>query len=264
MVVDNHTASVNGTELHYISAGTHGSPVLLVHGFPESWWTFHRLIPLLAERHRVFAVDLRGFGDSAPAGEAHDSATAAQDLAALIARLDVGPVHLTGQDISGPTTFRLAAAHPELVRTFTAIETGLPGFGLEQLADVAWHIRALATPSVPQLFLEGRERALVSHLTPFTGEDRDVIAAAYARPGGFNGAAGLYRSLLTESEEIRALPKLTQPVLTIGGGSGDFTAAAFRNVADDLRAITLDGTGHYLALEAPERLAEALRTFWRS
>ncbi|MFD0509608.1 alpha/beta fold hydrolase [Streptomyces aureus] len=110
--VDHHRVSVNGTELHYVSAGTAGSPVVLVHGFPETWWAFHKLIPLLSGQHRVFAVDLRGFGDSATAKPEHDSATSAQDLSELIARLDLGPVHLTGQDISGPTTFRVAATHP--------------------------------------------------------------------------------------------------------------------------------------------------------
>ena len=265
MVVDHHHASVNGTELHYVSAGTDGTPVLLVHGFPESWWTFRTLIPLLSQKHRVFAVDLRGFGDSAPAREDHDSATAAADLGALIAHLDLGPVHLTGQDISGPATFRVAATRPELVRSFTAIETGLPGFGLEQLADVthggAWHIGVLAAPGIPQLLLEGRERALIGAITPFAGEDLDQFAAAYARPGGFNGAAGLYRSLLAEGEEMRAL-KLSVPVLTVGGGSGAFTAAALKQVAEEVTEVVLDGTGHYLALEAPDRLAEALLTFY--
>ena len=103
-----------------------GSPVLLVHGFPETWWTFRKLIPLLSERHRVFAVDLRGFGESADAEPGHDDATAAADLVALIDHLDAGPVHLTGQDISGPTTFRVAATRPELVKSYTAIETGCP------------------------------------------------------------------------------------------------------------------------------------------
>ena len=126
--VDHHNVHVNGTDLHYVSAGDEGWPVLLVHGFPETWWTFHKLIPLLAERHRVFAVDLRGFGDSAVADPEFGSATAAEDLSALIAHLEVGRVHLVGQDISGPTTFRVAAEHPELVESWTAIETGLPGF----------------------------------------------------------------------------------------------------------------------------------------
>src|ERR1700691_2029217 len=63
--ITHHRSKVNGTELHYVAAGTGGSPILLVHGFPETWWTFRKLIPLLASTHRVFAVDLRGFGDSA-------------------------------------------------------------------------------------------------------------------------------------------------------------------------------------------------------
>src|SRR4051794_31750394 len=79
-----HTAAVNGTELHYVAAGGSGSPVLLVHGFPESWWAFHKLVPLLARHHRVFAVDLRGFGDSAVADADFTSATAAEDLHRLI------------------------------------------------------------------------------------------------------------------------------------------------------------------------------------
>lgn len=71
--VTHHIAEVNGAVLDYVEAGTAGTPILLVHGFPETWWTFHKLIPLLAERHRVYAVDLRGFGDSSIASDEHDS-----------------------------------------------------------------------------------------------------------------------------------------------------------------------------------------------
>ena len=95
--VRHHHAEVNGTTLHYVSAGTSGSPILLVHGFPETWWAFHKLIPLLATEYRVFAVDLRGFGDSANQQGDYDSKTSAEDLHHLIAHLDVGPVHLAGR-----------------------------------------------------------------------------------------------------------------------------------------------------------------------
>ena len=275
--IDQHRAQVNGTELHYVSAGSEGSPVLLVHGFPETWWAFHKLIPLLSERHRVVAVDLRGFGDSAPAGPGHDSATAAADLAALIGHLDLGPVHLTGQDISGAATYRVAATHPELLRSYTAIEAGLPGFGLEQFADVthggAWHFGVLAAPGVPEMLLAGRERAFVSDYAipslnrtqgAFGDADIERFADGFARPGGFAGAAGLYRSALAEGDDIRALAgrRLEIPVLAIGGGSGGFTAATLRQVAGDVTAVTIDGVGHYVAMEAPERLAEALMAFF--
>src|SRR5271168_4481924 len=194
--ITHHYAEVNGTRLHYVAAGTSGSPVLLVHGFPETWWAFRKLIPLLAASHRVFAVDLRGFGDSDDEPGEYDSATSAEDLHLLIRQLGAGPVHLTGQDISGATVFRLAAAHPGDVLSLTAIEMGLPGFGLEMLADVthggSWHIGVLAAPGIPEMLLAGRERAFIAEyavpalcVTPgaFTDEDIDELTRCYARPG---------------------------------------------------------------------------------
>jgi pimeloyl-ACP methyl ester carboxylesterase len=276
--VDHHRV-LNGTELHYAAAGTEGAPVLLVHGFPETWWVFHKVMPRLAEHHRVLAVDLRGFGDSAVAGPDHDSATAADDLVALISHLDLGPVHLTGQDISGAATFRVAATYPSLVHSYTAIEAGLPGFGLEMLADVthggAWHIGVLAAPGIPELLLSGRERAflteytipsLTASLDAFTSTDIDELTRAYARSDGFRGAAGLYRSMLSEGDEIRRLAHtpLDLPVLAIGGGSGEFTANAMRQVATNVTSLTVDGVGHYVAMEAPDRLADELLAFYNA
>ncbi|WP_328615543.1 alpha/beta hydrolase [Amycolatopsis sp. NBC_00355] len=276
--VEHHRVRVNGTELHYAAAGATGSPVLLVHGFPESWWVFHKLIPLLAAHHRVIAVDLRGFGDSAVAGDDHDSVTAANDLGALVVELGLGPVHLTGQDVSGGTTFRLAATRPELVRSYAAIETGLPGFGVEALADVtrggAWHIGVLVAPGIPELLLAGRERAFLAeyaipalNATPeaFTDADIDELARTYARPGAFRGASGLYRSMLREGDEIRELAKekLEIPVLAVSGRSGEFLSSTMRQVAADVTAVAFEGAGHYVAMAAPGRLADAMLRFYR-
>lgn len=277
--VEHHTAHVNGTTLHYVSAGAVGTPVLLVHGFPETWWAFHKVIPLLAATHRVFAVDLRGFGDSATdADAAHDSATAAEDLHQLVGHLGVGPVHLAGQDIAGASVVRLAAGHPEDVRSLTAIEMGLAGFGLEALGDVtrggSWHIGVLAAPGIPELLLAGRERELLGGWAfpamtavpgAVTGADVDELVRTYARPGGWRGAAGLYRSMLAEGEELRRLLAATPvrvPVLAVGAGGGPFTVATMRQVATDpVESVQLDGVGHYVAMEAPEALASAISAF---
>src|ERR1700676_2757583 len=216
--ITHHRAEVNGTGLHYAAAGTSGSPVLLVHGFPETWWAFRKLIPLLAASHRVFAVDLRGFGDSDNEPGEYDSTTSAEDLHGLIGQLGVGPVHLTGQDISGATVFRLATTHPQDVLSFTAIEMGLPGFGLEMLADVThggtWYIGVLAAPGIPEMLLTGREREFLAGYayptmcaTPGAISDQDVdeFTRTFARPDGFAGASGLHRSMLNEGEEIQRL-----------------------------------------------------------
>jgi pimeloyl-ACP methyl ester carboxylesterase len=277
--VSHHLARVNGTELHYVEAGTEGSPVLLVHGFPETWWAFRELIPLLAANHRVFAVDLRGFGDSDNGPGEYDSETSAKDLHLLIEELGVGSVHLTGQDISGATVFRLAATHPESVRSFTAIEMGLPGFGLEMLADVthggAWHIGVLAAPGIPELLLAGRERELLGgyafpamSATPgaITEADVDEFVRTYSRRDGFRGAIGLYQSMLQEGEELKTLAAarpLSMPVLAVGAGGGPFTFGTMSQVTSgEVRSVSLDGVGHYAALEAPDKLADTLLEFF--
>ena len=279
--IAHHHAEVNGTELHYVSAGTSGSPILLVHGFPETWWAFHKLIPRLAPRHRVFAVDLRGFGDSDEVSGEYGSATSAEDLHQLIAQLNVGPVHLTGQDISGATVFRLATAHPEDVLSLTAIEMGLPGFGLEGLADVThggvWYIGFLAAPGVPEMLLVDREREFLAKIAfpamcavpnAVSEADMDEFVRAYSRPNGWRGAIGLYQSMLKEGAEIRLLAesgKLKVPVLAIGAGGGPFTVNTMDAVTTGgIRSVLLDGVGHYAAMEAPERVAQALLEFTSS
>jgi pimeloyl-ACP methyl ester carboxylesterase len=123
------------------------------------------------------------------------------------------------------------------------------------------------------MLLAGRERAFIAEyaipslcVTPgaFTSEDIDDLTRTYARPDGFRGATGLFRSMLREGDEIRELAarKLAMPVLAVAGRSGEFTPATLRQVASDVSAVSLDGIGHYAAMEAPQQLADALLSFY--
>jgi len=276
--VAHHHVHLNGTKLHYVSAGDKGSPILLVHGWPETWWAFHKVIPALAKSHRVFAVDLRGFGASDIAKPGDSSTTMADDLHALISYLGLGPVHLAAQDFSGPLAFRLAATHPQDVQSFIAVETGLPGFALEILANplIAWYFGTLAKPGAAECFFKGRETEL---LTEFIFAPPTTTAAAigaadiaefirgYARPGGWTGAQSIYSSNLREVEEYRALvaaKPLTVPALAIDQNGSSFTAQSFAAAAPgQLKTCTIANTGHYIAMEAPLALAAAMLEFIR-
>jgi len=273
--------SINGADLHYVDTETKGPPILLVHGFPETWWTFHKLIPMLAKAHRVFAVDLRGFGDSSAGPGEYDSRASTEDLHRLIKHLDLGPVHLVAQDISGGAAFRLAATYPEDVASFSAIEMGLAGFGLEGLADITrggtWHIGVMAAPGIPEMLLEGRERRFLSEFAfpamladpqAITDADYDEFTRTYTRPNGWRGAIGLYSSMLREGAETKAIAEsraLTMPVMAVGAGGGEFTVATMSQVsANKVHSVLLNGVGHYAALEAPAELAKAILEFVRS
>lgn len=277
--VTHHLADVNGTRLHYVSAGTGGSPVLLVHGWPETWWAFRKLIPLLARTHRVIALDLRGFGDSGNADTEYGEAVSAEDLHHLVGHIGAGPVHLVCQDISGGTGFRFAATHPEDVISFTGIETALAGYGLEALADVnnrgSWHVGFLGAPGIPGMLLPGHERELLADWAfPLMNgtegslgeEDVDEFVRTYARPNAWRGTEGLYRGVFSDAGATRALAEshpITVPVLTVeAAGHGRITEKTFRQVAaGEVTAVRLEGVGHLIAQEAPEALAAALLEF---
>ena len=273
-----HRADVNGTQLHYVSAGTSGSPVLLIHGWPESWWAFRQVIPLLAATHRVFALDLRGFGDSGNADGNYDAATSADDLHHVVKHLGVGPVHLLCQDLSGGPGFRFAATHPADVLSFTAVEAGLAGYGLEMLGDVAhggsWHVGFFAAPGVPELLLPGHERPLLAGWAypmmtavkeSITDRDIDEFTRTYARPHGWRGSEGLYQSIFSDNGQTRALAEaqpLAVPVLTVDGVNAPFTEQTFRQVtAGNVTSLRFEGVGHLVAQEAPEALSAAMLEF---
>jgi pimeloyl-ACP methyl ester carboxylesterase len=273
-----HRLDVAGAELHYVSAGDTGSPILLVHGWPETWWAFRRVIPLLARTHRVYAVDLRGFGDSSSDAQNDYSEQAfAEDLRALVDHLGVGPVHLLAQDISGGLAFTFAATHPDLVRSFVGVETTFAGFGLEMLADVnnggSWHLGFLGTPGIPQLLLGGHERDLVEWAygvmgaTPdgVTSADLDEFVRAYTGPHAWHGSAGLYRSLFTDGGRTKALAEshpLTMPVLAVDGPNFPFTANSLRQVsAGEPTSVRIENVGHLVAQEAPDELARVVLDF---
>ena len=92
----------------------------------------------------------------------------------------------------------------------------------------------------------------------------DPVGCTYSRPGGWRGATGIYQSMLADGDEIRSLAAsapLTMPVLAVGGGGGHFTAGTVTNISRGAITSLQGGVGHYVALEAPDALAEAILDF---
>lgn len=274
--VAHHHVALNGTNLHYVSAGVAGTPILLVHGWPETWWAFHKVIPILAKTHRVFALDLRGFGASDIAQPGDTMTTMVEDLRALIGHLGLGPVHLAAQDFSGPLAFRLAATRPQDVLSFIAVETSLPGFGLEILGNplLAWYFGTLAKQGAAERFFKGRETELLTEFiftppmttsTAIGASDIAEFIRGYERAGGWNGAQVIYNGNLRDAEDYKALvaaSPLTMPVLAVDRNGSNFTARSFAPaVQGKLKTQTIPDTGHYVAMEAPVALASTMLAF---
>src|SRR4029077_19871137 len=108
----NGYAEVNGTRIHYVE-GSKGPPVLLLPGWPQTWWEFHKIMPELAKRHRVIAVDLRGMGGSAKPGLGYDKKNLGKDIPELTQALGCKQVNIAGHDIGAMVAYSFAANYPD-------------------------------------------------------------------------------------------------------------------------------------------------------
>jgi pimeloyl-ACP methyl ester carboxylesterase len=122
-----HMASVNGIQLHYVIGGQ-GDPVVLLHGWPQTWYEWRHIMPALAKNYTVIAPDPRGLGDSSKPITGYDSKTVAEDIHQLVAQLGFKDIFLVGHDWGAQTAYSYAAAHPNNVSKLVLMDFSFPGF----------------------------------------------------------------------------------------------------------------------------------------
>jgi pimeloyl-ACP methyl ester carboxylesterase len=269
-------ATVNGVKLHYVTAGG-GDPVLLVHGWPETWYAWRKVIPVLAARFTVVAPDMRGFGDSERPAGGYDKVTVATDLHELMRSLGLSRVHLVAQDMGGPVGYAYSASFPADVRDFVFIESAIPGFGLEASMDVAhggsWHMGFNMAPGISEQLVAGRERLFIEYfyrrgtLQPgaLTPADIDEYARSYA-DGGLVASFNYYRTLLDDAKVNReklGVTRLAMPVLSLAAerGLGDSSHSSIAQVADHVERRTIAGARHFLVQDQPQAAADTILSF---
>jgi pimeloyl-ACP methyl ester carboxylesterase/quinol monooxygenase YgiN len=266
---------VNGVRMHYVVGGS-GTPIVLLHGFPNTWYAWRDVMPRLAERHTVIAVDLRGLGDSDPGTQPNDVTTGAGDLHGLVAELGLGPVMLAGQDWGGSTAFAFAAAHPEEVRRLAVLEAMPAGPWTEtgSGSGSAWFVGFHQIPDLPEQMVTGRERAYLDwFFRAFSANPGvptpaavDEYVRCYTRPGAMASAFARYRGRDREIEHnTRHLSRLLDlPVMAVGGEQvfGAAVAENLRHGASDVRQEVLADCGHYVSEERPAELASLLLNFF--
>lgn len=266
--------------LHAVIGGQ-GPPLLLIHGWPQSWYAWRMLMPTLARDFEVIAVDQRGIGLSDKPKDGYDTATLANDLAALMATLGHERFALYGTDTGMPIAYALAADHPERVERLVVSEAPLPGispspplFLPPPLNARLWHLAFNQLPAeVNEALVTGREEI-------FFGAEFDASAGTKKLPAdvvsyyigtlaadqeALRGSFELYREFPTmiAQNEQRKSRRLTMPVLAIGGeeSGGEGVAATMQLVADNVKGAVLTGSGHWVAEQAPEQLLSELTDF---
>ncbi|MCL3992093.1 alpha/beta fold hydrolase [Streptomyces lavenduligriseus] len=274
-------AAVNGTSLHYRTAGT-GPAVVLLHGVPKTGYHWRHLVPKLTPHHTVVVPDLRGLGDSARPADGYDSATMSDDIAELMARLGHETYAVIGEDWGAVIGYQLAARHRDHATALVFAEALLPGFGFEDHTALTpenvssgmhlWHLGFYFQPDVPEMLIAGHERELItymiknerSHPDTATPDAIEEYVRCYSMPGGIRAMLAVYRAMLTDAGQNRqaARRKLDIPVLALGGSAfiGERNESQARHVAHHVTGHVFDA-GHDLAEEVPDEMADVILPF---
>jgi pimeloyl-ACP methyl ester carboxylesterase len=274
-----HTATVNGIQLHYVMGGK-GDPVVLLHGWPETWYSWHRVMPDLAKNYTVIVPDLRGLGDSSKPPTGYDGKTVAEDIHQLVGKLGFKTIFLVGHDIGTQVAYSYAAAHPTEVKRLAVMELTIPGFvpaGRMPLWWVVFH----QTPDVPEALVQGKEMLylswfyhnLANNPAAITQEDINEYVSHYSAPGGMHAGFEHYRAFPQDAIQNQnySRTKLTMPVLALGGQyiptlGGNIAMPTviygMKILAQNVQGVTVPNSGHFIPEEQPDFVVKLLNNFF--
>ncbi len=279
------TIMVNGVRLHYVEGGS-GAPLLLVPGWPESWYAWRRVMPALAASGRhVIALDPPGMGDSDHPETGYDLKTVAADIHALVTSLNLtkdGPLDVAGHDVGTWISYAYASSYPQDIRRLVLFDAALPG--VTQLpagvpSDTnnvkSWHFSFNRLDDLPEILVSGHERAYLAWLFAhkmtkqwaLTPADLDEYVRIFEKPGAVRASFAYYRAAFSSEGLAQAHEwaqhKLPMPVLTVGSedGIGGILNLTLQSVAIDAKGDIAKGCGHFVAEECPETVVKEISDF---
>jgi pimeloyl-ACP methyl ester carboxylesterase len=268
------TAQVNGTTLHYVRGGA-GPAVILLHGFPQDWYAFHRIMPRLAKQFTVIGVDLRGVSGSAASAGGYDAANMAEDIHQLAEYLHLEHVYVVGHDIGGMVAYAFARRHPETARGVMMLDVPLPGLGpWEEIKanPIVWHMNFHLVPDLPEQLLAGRQAIYFRYfLDRDTFSDADVAryAKSYAAPEHLHAMLEIYRAFPTNEKFNAAQRSAIGVPLVLAPGENSpfeklmpsFAEALQAHGCANVKIEVIKGGEHYVADEQPDAVAELIERY---
>jgi pimeloyl-ACP methyl ester carboxylesterase len=265
----------DGVRIHYLIGGV-GPPVVLLHGWPETWYAWRKVMPQLAARYTVIAPDLRGFGESSRPAGGYDRKTMAGDIRALSRQLGYDRVLLAGHDWGGSTAVAYATAWPAEVRRLVVIEAQPRGPWSERDPSFRepWFYGFHRIPGFAETIVAGRERQYLTWFYRAFALAPDTIAEAeideymrsYGAPDGMRPGFELVRALPADVEDNRIVMahRIDLPVLAIGGDRslGTRVAENLGHLASNVQSAVVENSAHYVPEEQPAKTAELILRFF--
>jgi pimeloyl-ACP methyl ester carboxylesterase len=268
--------AVPGDSIHFVIGGS-GPVLVLMHGWPMTWWEWHTVMPNLAKTHTVIAFDLPGLGNSTvPTNFGYTTADTAVLLHDAVTALGFGEVSILAHDLGVGIGYAYARLYPQSVDRLMVLDSELNGFGLEAVFGVSFHFDLnMAPPPTPENIINDREAevAYLNYLYTFavkpgaiTNQDRQTWYGAYNCPANREAGYNYYRAFSADAtwDTKTASPKLTIPVVGMGGEDsfGTGTATSMMSVDSDVHTVVAPGSGHYIPEEDPGFLTECANLFF--
>jgi pimeloyl-ACP methyl ester carboxylesterase len=268
------TADAGRLRVHLAEAGS-GPPLLLLHGWPQHFWCWRRVVPQLAGDFRLICPDLRGFGWTDAPGRGYDNETFAADAVALLDALELERVGVIGHDWGGFTGFLLTLNHPERVNALLALSTPIPWLrpSPRLLASTwrTWYAWALAAIGRQALARRpGAVRLMLRRGAPdeaIDEEEAEVYAERLREPARAEATQLLYRGYVSSILALGARSyeglRLTVPARLLVGRRDqavpEVVVQGFEAHADDMALELVEGGGHFLPEERPDLVVRRAR-----
>ena len=275
-----HMAVVNnGVQIHYVIGG-HGNPLVLLHGWPETWYEWIHVMPALSKNYTVIVPDLRGLGDSSKPLTGYDGKTVAEDIHQLVTKLGFKTIFLAGGDVGALMAYPYAAAHPTEVEKLAVWEAPIVGLTAPGKIPVWWFFFH-QVPDLPEALVNGKEATYLSwfynnlayNSAAITHDAINEYVSHYSGPGGMRSGFEYYRAFPLDAIQNMnySKTKLTMPVLALGGGydpalGGNLTmpiiAYSMKLAAQNVQTVVIPNSGHWIQEEQPLRLVNLLGNFF--
>lgn len=268
------SAQVNGITLHYVRGGT-GPAVLLLHGFPEDWSAYRKVMPHLGGKFTVVAVDLPGIGGSTAKPGGYSATAMAADIRQLQEQLHLQHAYLVGHDVGAMVAYAFVRRYPQALRGAMIVDAPLPGVApwKEFIAQpFVWHIHFQQVSGLPEELVAGRQTAYLRYfLDPEHFSDAAVAryAGSYATPEQLHAAFEIYRAFPADAKFNAAQHnRIGVPLVLLAGSESPVAkdlpvmAAALRaHGCTNVRLGVVQGSSHFIADEQPSALSEYIERY---
>ena len=267
--------TVNGIQLHYVLGGQ-GKPLVLLPGWPQTWWSYHKIMPLLADSYQVIVVELRGMGSSDKPMAGYSKKGMAGDVSALLDELGIERTYIAGHDIGTAVAFSFAAHFPEKTDKLVLLDTPHPDENMYKLPMLPtgagvhpWWVAFNQVQHLPEQVLEGRFNLvqgwlfdqLLKEKTAISGFDRHVYAQAYNSQDAIRASNGWYQTFPEDIDDIKG-KRIEAPTIGIAGRAGyQMLSYALPPYIDKLELKEVVGSGHFVQEERPLETSKFILDF---